>query len=552
MPNRPSIMEHRFSAIPQNPLVRSSFQRNFLHKTTCDSGYIVPVLLQEILPGDTVSMTANFFGRISTLQHPIMDNVWVDSFAFFVPNRLVWANWQKFQGERLNPGDSIDYEVPYLSGNDPATYQFVDFGLGDYFGLPVGKNIDPTYTRISALPFRGYWLIRDEWFRDQNLQDRNPDWNDGDGPDEVTWYDFLARRGKRHDIFTSCLPWPQNGDEVKIPLGTDAAVIGTGDPIRFYNGSGGFYLNYNDNSGFSGMLGVRDTPGTVGGLPAGSAPTGDVVLGIDTNPSGTTSGMIADLSNATAASINALREAFATQQYLELLARGGSRYVEQIRALWGVQVPDFRLQRPEYVGGSSDPIDIRQVAQTSPTSGTDAMASLAANGQFACRMRFHHSFVEHGYLFVLLNLRADLTYQNCIDKHWTRSTRYDFYLPPFSHIGEQPIYQREIYYDPADEANPTVFGYQEAWAHYRYARSYVSGAFRSDFTQTLDPWHLALEFAAAPQLDSTFIEDDPPIDRVRALAPAEPDNQQFLVDAYFQMSHQRLMPVFSVPGMTRL
>lgn len=552
MQNRPSIMEHRFSAVPQNPMVRSSFKRNFLHKTTCDAGYIVPVLLQEILPGDTVSLNAMFFGRISTLQYPLMDNVWVDSFAFFVPNRLVWSNWQKFNGERLNPADSIDYVIPYLRGNDPDTYQFQTFGLGDYFGLPVGKTIDPQYTKISALPFRGYWLIRDEWFRDQNLQDSLANWSDGDGPDEVDVYDNLARRGKRHDYFTSCLPWPQNGDEVRIPLGTEAPVAGDGNTLKLTDGTNLFDPSYvNDLGDGYVRLAQGASQVAVGTTPGTGYPSGDLRVGVTTNSA--ISGLVTDLSNATSASINALREAFATQQYYELLARSGSRYVEQIRNIWGVQVPDFRLQRPEYLGGSSDPIDIRQVAQTAPTSGSDAMASLAGNGQYACKMTLHHSFVEHGYMFVLLNFRADLTYQEGIERHWTREDRFDFYQPPFAHLGEQPVYQREIYYDPADEANPTVFGYQERWAEYRYARSYVSGAFRSDFAQSLDAWHLAIDFGGvAPQLDSSFIEDDPPIDRVRAIVPVAPDNQQFLVDCYFQQTHSRLMPVFSVPGLTRL
>lgn len=528
-----SVSTHKFAMVPRADIPRSSFAIETSHKTTFDAGYLVPVYVDEVLPGDTFNLKMTAFARLSTPLFPVMDNLHLDSFFFFVPNRLIWENWQKFMGEQNNPGDSIDYLIPQTTS---PTGGYLTNSLQDYMGLPTVNQIGAAATiSHSALHLRAYNLIWNQWFRDQNLQDSVPVPTD-DGPD--TYSDFtLLRRGKRHDYFTSALPWPQKGDPVSLPLGTSAPVLSDGNP---------FYVNTSAGQSRVGSY----------------ADWGKRIVAIDTTmqydeayklgkTDGTGTGLYADLSDATASTINALRESFQVQRLLERDARGGTRYTEIIRSHFGVISPDARLQRPEYLGGGSTPIIINPVAQTSGTGltgGTSPLGNLAGVGTaLASNHGFTQSFTEHGVIIGMVSIRADLNYQQGLRRMWNRKTRYDFYFPVFAHLGEQEVLNKEIY-ATGTSTDDQVFGYQERWAEYRYHPSQISGYFRSTAPTTLDAWHLAQKFTALPTLSDTFIEDRPPVDRVVAIGSAA-NGKQFIFDSFFQIRTARPMPLYSVPGL---
>lgn len=529
-----SASAHQFSMIPRAEIPRSKFNAQKTLKTAFDAGYLVPIYVDEVLPGDSFNCRMTAFTRLATPLFPVMDNMSLDSFFFFVPNRLVWSNWQRFMGERdPNPDSSIDYTIPTVTS---PTGGYAVNSLQDYMGLPTAGQVDGSSTVThSALFTRCYNLIWNEWFRDENLQN-SVTVDKGDGPDTYSDYTLL-RRGKRHDYFTSALPWPQKGDAVTMPLGGTAEVsyVNTGDPAYIREAATGSIWTTPSRESVS-----KEANGNM------SIPTGSVNAQYDPNGS-----LVTDLSTATAATINSIRNSFQVQRLLERDARGGTRYTEIVRSHFGVISPDARLQRPEYLGGGSAPIVINPIAQQSATAATGTDTPLGTLGAVGTGLAdghgFSQSFTEHGIIIGLASVRADLTYQQGLHKMYSRSTRYDFYFPVFAHLGEQAIENKEIYCDGTAN-DDGVFGYQERWAEYRYKPSQVTGYMRSTSSGTLDAWHLAQNFGSLPTLNDTFIQDNPPVDRVVAVG-SEANGKQFIFDAFFNVDMARPMPMYSVPGL---
>jgi len=535
MGTQPSVMKHNFSTVPKAEIQRSSFDRSHGYKTTFDSGYLVPVFADEVIPGDTYNVKMSSFARLQTPLKPVMDNMYLDSFFFFVPLRLLQTNFVKLMGQQDNPADSISYLVPTMTS--PAGGPTVG-SLSDYLGIPTAGQI----TGADTITFSSYWhraynKIWNDHFRDENLQNSAVVDVD-DGPDTYTDY-VLLKRGARHDYFTSCLPWPQKGTAVSIPLGTTAPVLGIGKQSTGWDANPPV---------------VYESDGTTTQYAEGQyidGGTTDTSVWIEKATGTNYPNIRADLSAATAATINALRLAFQTQKLLERDARGGTRYTEIVRSHFNVVSPDGRLQRSEYLGGGSSQINFTPIPQTTATGltgGTTAQGNLAAMAVHSqSGSGFVKSFTEHGVLLGLVSVRADRNYQQGLNRMFSRSTKLDFYWPALSHIGEQAVLNKEIYAKGVGTvtSDADTFGYQERFAELRYKPSQITGKYRSTASGTLDIWHLAEKYTVLPTLGSTFISALPPVDRIVAVT-SEP---QFLFDAYFKMICARPLPVNSVPGL---
>ena len=524
-----SAQQHQFSEVPHADIQRSTFDRSHGLKTTFNAGELVPIYVDEALPGDTFSCNLTAFSRLATPIHPTMDNAFMDTHFFAVPVRLVWDDFEEFMGEtktykaagsdRLDgtPDFSVAAPVPptITAGGSGET----EGSLSDYFGIPTKVG----GLEFSALWHRAYTLVWNDWFRDENLQAPKTLLTTS-GADATTY--ALLNRGKKHDYFTSALPWPQKGADVTIPLGTKAMVAVDGDT----SGSATDYIGINYGNGDNKRMGAYGTYVTT-----------------DTDNATADYQLYADLSEATAATINQLRLAFATQKFLEIQARGGSRYIEVIKNHFNVTSPDARLQRPEYLGGGSSPVNISPVAQTSSTDATTPQGNLSAIGTTVLSGHsFTKSFTEHTIVIGMVSVRTDLTYQQGLNRMFSRETIYDCYWPTLSTIGEQAVKNKEIYAQ-GSAADETTFGYQERYAEYRYKPSSVTGKFRSNATGTLESWHYAQEYASLPLLGDSWIQvTDTNVQRTLAVA-SEP---QFIFDSLFKLRCTRPMPVNSVPGGT--
>ncbi len=528
---------HSFAVAPTVSMPRSTFPTPSRTTSTIDAGFIYPMFVDcDVLPGDTYRINMRLFGRLATPLRPYMDNLWVDTHVFFVPHRIVYENWERLQGAQANPDSSIDFTVPQIEIAGGSS----GLDLADYMGIPT-TAIDK---EVSALPFRAYNKIYNEFYREQNVVDSlTEDYLEADVSTEANH--VLKRRMKRKDYKTGGLPWPQKGDAVDLPIGSTAPLVLDSPQVLTITGTSDdidFHVDGSPNQ-------IQTVAGDTQKLELVTDPSGVHILE-SFNPEtevdvGGVTGIV-DLTLATSVTLSAFRSAIAIQHILELDARAGTRTPELLKARWGVTSPDSRLQRPEYIGGSSQNISVTPVPVTSDTAAADP-GDVTGYGTTVGDLSCTHSFTEHGTILVLVSIRADYMYYTGLDKMWSRLTRYDHYEPAMAHLSEQAVLSQEVFCD-GGSGDSDIFAYQERWSEYKYGRSMCTGLMRPNAPSTLAQWNLAQLVDSRPTLSETYLEENPPVDRVIAV-DTEP---HFLIDCFYNNAITRVMPVHNTPGLTRL
>lgn len=546
--------ESRFAQVPRAEIRRARFKRDFSNITTINEGDLVPLYVDEVLPGDTISCDLNGLIRMSTPLYPVMDNCYLDTYAFFVPCRLLWEHWENLMGQNDESywAEKTEYSVPQTTA--PSTGWNVGT-IADYMGIPTGiANVS-----VNSMPFRAYARIWNEWFRDENLQQpvvqdtddaNNTGTNTGNQLTDAQNGGLPLKVAKYHDYFTSCLPEPQKGEAASIPIEIDTMPVVTQNKLNNNTGIGLKWNGAKTEIAAAYPLGVTKSgkdPSNVYGntIVYNQNDQRDYTQNI--NPAN----LFAVGEGATSITINELRQAIAIQHILEADARGGTRYTELLAHEFGVTSPDSRLQRSEYLGGTRVPININQVIQNSATTDASPQGNTAAYSMTTLRNKMcNYSSVEHGYLMILGCIRVDHSYQQGLSRMWSRKSRFDFYHPMLANLGEMAVLNKEIYCQGTEE-DDDVFGYQEAWADYRYHPNIVTGEMRSQYAQSLDAWHYADYYEELPTLSSTWIQEgEENIDRT--LAVQSENSHQFICDFFFDQTWTRPMPIYSIPGLNTI